>query len=196
MILLRERDRRQGTVGSPRGCDPPEGHDSVHAAPKPERLRAGVARTLLDRQTTRSFPARLDLLPRVAAYLEETCTAAGLVRDDCLRITLLVEELFTNTVRHGHGGDSDAPVSLSVEVGPGEVTLTYEDSAPSRDPFATVPPPDESASVEERAVGGLGLSLIAGIVERLEYSQVGGRNRVHLVVRRPRAAAGPPPTDV
>ncbi|MGH2651536.1 MAG: ATP-binding protein, partial [Actinomycetota bacterium] len=79
----------------------------------------------MDRQTTRSFPARLDLLPSVAAYLEETCTAAGLVRDDCLRLTLLVEELFTNTVQHGHGGDTDAPVSLSVEVGAGEVALTY-----------------------------------------------------------------------
>jgi serine/threonine-protein kinase RsbW len=159
-------------------------------APGPSRLWAGVQRTWLDSQTTRSFPARLDLLPSVTAYLEETCPAAGLVRDDCLRLTLLVEELFTNTVVHGHGGDTDAPVSLSVEVGAREVALTYEDSAPSSDPFAARPRPDESASVEERPVGGLGLSLIAGIVERLEYSHVGGRNRVHLVVRRP-PAVGP-----
>jgi anti-sigma regulatory factor (Ser/Thr protein kinase) len=164
-------------------------------APRPWRVSAGVSRAL-DRQTTRSFPARLDLLPRVAAYLEETCAAAGLVRDDCLRLTLLVEELFTNTVQHGHGGDTDALVSLSVEVGAGEISLVYEDSAPSRDPFATPPRLDESASVEERPVGGLGLSLIAGIVERLEYSHVAGRNRLHLVVRRPDAAgAGPAPAD-
>jgi serine/threonine-protein kinase RsbW len=156
----------------------------------------GTARTLLDRQTTRSFPARLDLLPSVAAYLEKTCTAAGLVRDDCLRLTLLVEELFTNTVLHGHGGDTDALVTLSVEVGTGAIALTYEDSAPSRDPFATRPRLDEGASVEERPVGGLGLPLIAGIVERLEYSYVGGRNRMYLVVRRPSATSAPPaPTD-
>jgi serine/threonine-protein kinase RsbW len=142
----------------------------------------------VDRQTTRCFPARLDSLPSVVAFLEETCRAAGLIHDVCLRLTLLVEELFTNTVLHGHGGDSDALVSLSVEVGAGEIALTYTDSAPLRDPFATLPRPDESASVEERPVGGLGLSLIAGIVERLEYSHVAGRNRVYLVVRRP-----PPP---
>ena len=146
----------------------------------------------MDPQTTRSFPARLELLPNVTAYLEETCTAAGLVRDDCPRLTLLVEELFTHTVVHGHGGDTDAPVSLSVEVGAGEVALTYEDSAPSRDPFATLPRAHESSSVEDRPVGGLGLSLIAGIVERLEYSHVGGRNRLHLVVRRPPAAGASP----
>jgi anti-sigma regulatory factor (Ser/Thr protein kinase) len=137
-------------------------------------------------ETIRSFPARLDAFPRVAAFLEETCAVAGLVRDDCLRLTLLVEELFTNTVVHGHGGDTDAPVNLAVEVGASEIWLTYEDSAPSLDPFATAPRVDESASVEERPVGGLGLSLIAGIVERLEYAHVGGRNRVRLVVRRPR----------
>jgi anti-sigma regulatory factor (Ser/Thr protein kinase) len=139
-------------------------------------------------ETIRSFPARLDAFPRVGAFLEETCGAAGVARDDYLRLTLLVEELFTNTVLHGHGGDSDAPVSLAVDVGAGEITLIYEDSAPRRDPFAGAPRIDESASVEGRPVGGLGLSLITGIVERVEYAHVDGRNRLHLVVKRPRPA--------
>lgn len=143
-------------------------------------------------ETIRSFPARLEALPRVGAFLEETCAAAGVARDDYLRLTLLVEELFTNTVLHGHGGDSEAPVSLSVDVGPGEISLIYEDSAPRRDPFADAPRIDESATVEGRPVGGLGLSLIAGMVDRMEYAHVGGRNRLYLVIKRPRSARPAP----
>ena len=157
-------------------------------------MRSAPLRTVSDLQTTRSFPARLDLLPSLTAYLEEAGTAAGLARDDCLRLTLLVEELFTNTVLHGHGGDTDALVTLAVDFGAGQIALTYEDSAPSRDPFAALPRLDERASVEERAVGGLGLPLIAGIVERLEYSRVGGRNRVYLVIHRPPPTGAQPAT--
>ena len=68
---------------------------------------------------THIFPARRDALPEVEAFLAEMCAGAGLSRQMCLRITLLVEELFTNTVVHGHGADSDAPVQLDCEVRPG-----------------------------------------------------------------------------
>ncbi|HWP77683.1 MAG TPA: ATP-binding protein, partial [Methylomirabilota bacterium] len=65
---------------------------------------------------SQTFPARRDALPRVDAFLGEVCSGAGLGRDTCLRLTLLVEELFTNTVVHGHGGDSEAPVRIECEV--------------------------------------------------------------------------------
>src|SRR5258707_12214131 len=61
---------------------------------------------------SRTFPARRDALPQVDAFLGEVCVAAGLGRETCLRLTLLVEELFTNTVGHGYGADSEAPVRL------------------------------------------------------------------------------------
>ncbi len=70
---------------------------------------------------SRTFPARRDALPQVDAFLGEVCVAAGLGRETCLRLTLLVEELFTNTVVHGHGADSEAPVRLECEVSPGRL---------------------------------------------------------------------------
>ncbi len=92
---------------------------------------------------SRTFPARRDALPQVDAFLGEVCAAAGLGRETCLRLTLLVEELFTNTVVHGHGADSEAPVRLECEVSPGRVALTYEDSGPlgaGDGPAGGVPP--------------------------------------------------------
>lgn len=130
----------------------------------------------------RTFPARRDALPQVEAFLAEVCAAAGLARDGCLRVTLLVEELFTNTVVHGHGGDSDAPVRLHCEVEPGRIALLYEDTGPPHDPFAAVAGPDPAAEVEDRPVGGLGVLLVSAMAHEAEYRRIGDCNRISLVI--------------
>jgi len=130
----------------------------------------------------RTFPARRDALPQVVAFLGDVCAAAGLGRETCLRLTLLVEELFTNTVVHGHGADSEAPVRIECEVSPGRIALTYEDTGPAHDPFARVVAPDADADVENRPVGGLGVHLIRAMAQHVEYQRAGDRNRISLVV--------------
>ena len=130
----------------------------------------------------RTFPARRDALPQVDAFLGEVCAAAGLGRETGLRLTLLVEELFTNTVVHGHGADSEAPVRIECEVAPGRVALTYEDTGPEHNPFARVIAPDADAGVEERLVGGLGVLLVSAMAREVEYRRAGDRNRISLVI--------------
>ena len=130
-------------------------------------------------------PARLGSLPEVSAFIAETCAAAGIAPDLCLRLTLLVEELFVNTVTHGHGHDSDEPVYVAVDVRPGRIALTYEDTAPPYDPSVAVAPPDERAGVEERPVGGLGVLLVSALGKDFEYRRAGGKNHIHLVVITP-----------
>ena len=131
---------------------------------------------------SRTFPARRDALPQVDAFLGEVCAAAGLGRETGLRLTLLVEELFTNTVVHGHGVDSEAPVRIECEVAPGRVALTYEDTGPEHNPFAQVIAPDADAGVEERLVGGLGVLLVSAMAQEVEYRRAGDRNRISLVI--------------
>ena len=127
----------------------------------------------------------MSALPEVAAFIAEMCAAAGFVRGACLKLTLLVEELFTNTIAHGHKQDSEAPVCLSFGVRPGRIALTYEDTAPPYDPFAGVTPPDEATTVEDRVVGGLGVLLVSAMAKDVEYRRVDGKNRVDLVVTAP-----------
>lgn len=137
---------------------------------------------------TQVFPARMDAFPLVAAFLEEVCAVVGLGRTDCLRLTLLAEELFTNTVRHGHGGDSDAPVRVTVDRHPEGFAMVYEDTAPPHDPFAGLTLPDPAASVEDRPVGGLGVLLVAGMASRADYVRADDRNRIVLVLHPSPAA--------
>ena len=121
----------------------------------------------------------------MSAFIAETCAAAGV--EASLRLTLLVEELFTNTIVHGHRGESDAPVDIVLDVGLDRIALTYEDTAPAHDPFAGVEMPDETATVEEWPVGGLGVLLVAAMASEIEYCRADGRNRIRLVVATPPA---------
>ena len=132
----------------------------------------------------RVFPARMDAFPSVRSFVEEVCRAAAFGRDDCAKLVLLIEELFTNTVLHGHGGDSDASVHLALEVAAGQVSLTYEDAARPHNPFASWKPPDAASSVEDRRVGGLGVVLVASMAQRVRYAYTAGRNRICLVMVR------------
>jgi len=135
---------------------------------------------------TRMFPARLRALPEVTAFTAEACADAGLGGDACLRLTLLLEELFTNTVVHGHAGGSDDLVAIAFDVGPGRITLTYEDTAPAHDPFVAMATPDEATTVEDRLVGGLGVLLVASMATDVEYRRVEEKNRIALTIRSAR----------
>ncbi|MBI2525449.1 MAG: ATP-binding protein [Candidatus Rokubacteria bacterium] len=137
------------------------------------------------------FPARMDALPAAVAFVAEICGAAGLGREDTLRLTLLVEELFANTVTHGHGGDSEAPVRLGFAITPGRIALTYEDTAPPHDPRTAACPAEPVGGAEERPVGGLGLRLVQSLASELCYVRDGERNRISLVLPVSGGGRGP-----
>jgi anti-sigma regulatory factor (Ser/Thr protein kinase) len=135
------------------------------------------------REVSEVFAARMDAFPGVAAFIEEAGVAAGFDREDCLRLRLVVEELFTNTVAHGHGQDSDAPIRVACGIRPGEVTLTYEDSAPPYDPLEPGPLPRAAPPAEHRPPGGFGVSLVAALARDLRYTYADGKNRLVLTLR-------------
>jgi serine/threonine-protein kinase RsbW len=123
-----------------------------------------------------TFRARLDEGPTLAAFVETA--VAGLSDRLSMRLRLVVEELFVNTVTHGHGGDSDAPVDITILVGDERVVLTYVDVAPPFDPFADVQVPGAEVTVDERPIGRLGVFLVTRFATRYEYARAGEANRV------------------
>lgn len=128
------------------------------------------------------LPARIDSLTRLAAFVEAAGALAEFTHHDCLRLTLVLEELFTNTVEHGYGGDSEELVEITCDAQRGRVAVTYEDAGPRFDPRAVAPPSDDAPTAGPRAPGRLGLLLVARMAVDLDYAQVEGRNRISLVV--------------
>jgi len=126
------------------------------------------------------FLARRTELRRIGSFVEQFCTETSVPREKCLRLNVVLEELFVNTVTHGHRKDTDAPIWITLEpkaepAGPG-VQVTYEDTAPAFNPLAYRVQTGEMRG----KVGGLGVLLARELAATRDYAYVFGRNRVRL----------------
>jgi anti-sigma regulatory factor (Ser/Thr protein kinase) len=134
----------------------------------------------VDSPATRRFSARQAEFDSIAAFIESAC--ADLKDDERLRIVLLVEELFANSVNHGYGGDSDQPVWLTLGVGKRDCHLVYEDCAPPYNPFESGDASNMPADLADRPVGGLGVVLLMELSSSRSYERRGDRNVIELHV--------------
>jgi anti-sigma regulatory factor (Ser/Thr protein kinase) len=134
----------------------------------------------------RQFEARLTMLPETAQLVEAFCARHAVPPDTALKIVLVVEELFTNSVRHGYGGDCAAPIAIALHAREHDVLVVYEDEAPAHDPLSTVQRARAALArpAKDRQPGGLGVLLVDGICTSARYARERGRNRVWLTVGR------------
>jgi len=136
------------------------------------------------------FRGRLSSFAEVRALAEAFGAAACAGHDAMLRVILVLEELFTNTVTHGYPAGSEGPVWVTLARQVGAIEVTYEDAAPTFNPLTdTSAPPDHPLAFEGQPPGGLGLALVRGLSASAGYARVGDRNRVTLTV----PTGSPPP---
>lgn len=118
-----------------------------------------------------SVRARSAELPSLLEAISAQANELGISADDGVRLQLIAEELFANTIAHGHRGDSDHTVRLFLRRNNDLATLHYEDDAP---PFDISKIGQRIASSEE--IGGLGISLIRGMSKVLRHERQGQLN--------------------
>jgi anti-sigma regulatory factor (Ser/Thr protein kinase) len=128
------------------------------------------------------FASRRESWREARAFIDAFCASAAVARAPCLKANLVIEELFLNTVKHGHGGGSDAPIWIALESCDGRIELTYEDHAAPFNPFAPGPHDMLQALAGSRREGGLGVLLAQGLTARAEYAYLFGRNRIRMTL--------------
>ena len=127
-----------------------------------------------------TLPADNREYPRLREFVDRACQQAGCSPGQRTRVQLVVEELFSNTVKYGRRESAPASVTVTVDFGGlHPMTIRYEDDAPKHDAFGQPESEqDLKASVTGRRVGGLGIVLIRELGRDVSYSWSGGRNRV------------------
>jgi anti-sigma regulatory factor (Ser/Thr protein kinase) len=118
--------------------------------------------------------------PRLREFVDRACQQAHCSPGQRARVQLVIEELFSNTVKYGRRDAAQVSVTVSVEFGREEsMTVRYEDDAPKHDAFDQSGIEDElNLSITKRRVGGLGILLIRELGKDVQYEWSGGRNRV------------------
>lgn len=125
-----------------------------------------------------AFSAQRSELGRVKRFLEQFCAEEGVSRERCLRLNVVLEELFVNTIKHGKRGDGDAPVWVSLGAEGESLSVVYEDAAPPFNPYAWLAKGSPDAG--GLRPGGLGVLLTRELSATRDYAYIFGRNRIRL----------------
>jgi anti-sigma regulatory factor (Ser/Thr protein kinase) len=115
-----------------------------------------------------SFPATMDGLIASLEAIDHTGSTWNLNPGLVSRVRLIVEELFSNTIKYGYGAECDRPVRLHLSTDT-SLTIAYEDDAAPFDPTARAVESDESIMDEDREEGRAGIALVLGLCATAKY---------------------------
>ena len=111
--------------------------------------------------------------------IEQSCAGRNIPRAMVARLRVVVEELYSNTIKHGYGGESQKPVRLLLRSAP-RIELVYEDAAPPFDPTAWRPPAGAGTAPQQGGIGQKGIALVLGLAASARYERLPNGNRVTL----------------
>lgn len=145
-----------------------------------DQRRAMRRGTDMTGQTTMSAAFRRDInaLEDVLALVETFASTAALQDRRRSELAFVVDELFTNCVRHNAAGASEIEIALALR-GPDIVVEVTDRDAAAFDPNSDAPRIDANAPLEQRESSGLGLYLLKKLADRVEYHH---RDRVATVI--------------
>jgi anti-sigma regulatory factor (Ser/Thr protein kinase) len=127
--------------------------------------------------TLRSRIAELSLVP---AWIEQLSVEHGVAPSTQFAMNLCLEEVLSNIIRHGYRNEEDHAINVChVSSQNNSLVLAIEDEAPHFNPLTVNAPPVEETTDASR-VGGLGLRLLRGFAERVEYEATPTGNRLTL----------------
>ncbi|MCY4558926.1 MAG: ATP-binding protein [Chloroflexi bacterium] len=92
---------------------------------------------------------------------------------------LAVDELLTNTISYGYDDDGEHRIELVLRLEGGALVFEIADDGRAFDPLQASTP-DIGASLQDRAIGGLGIYLVRKTMDGVTYRRQDGRNVVTL----------------
>jgi len=96
--------------------------------------------------------------------------------------TLILEELFTNTITHGASDGREVLIQINLNIDEDQLIMTYKDNGI---PFNVLelPNPDLTASIEDREVGGLGVYYVRTLSDSVKYEYTEKNNVIQIKKR-------------
>jgi len=133
----------------------------------------------------RSDPAEFG---RLISFAEGFARRLALPGTECARLLIILEELFTNNVKHGHDfGHPRGRIEVALALDIGQLQIEFRDDGRPFDPLTgTLPDLDQPAAT--RPASGLGLHIVRSLVDEARYSRDGDHN--HLVLTRKIVGSG------
>jgi anti-sigma regulatory factor (Ser/Thr protein kinase) len=127
------------------------------------------------------FPGSTSGIRKAAEAFGEFAAGHGLGEDACWPFRVALDETLSNIVKYAYAGRPAGEIEVEFRISDGELSLAILDDGAPFDPLRA-PRPDLGAALEHRRAGGLGISLLRGLMDSVAYERRGDRNR--LVLKR------------
>lgn len=118
---------------------------------------------------------------RAAAQgLERFSSARGLPAAAVWPVQVALDEVLSNTVRHGYAeSNPERQIEIVFDLRGGVLEVTVVDDAAPFNPLEAAPP-SLDGPLEERSPGGLGIHLVRKLMDEVRYERAHERNRLVL----------------
>jgi sigma-B regulation protein RsbU (phosphoserine phosphatase) len=114
------------------------------------------------------------------AGFDAFCEQIGLAEAIRRKMNLVLDELISNIVFYAYDDGERHEIVLAFELAGGRLTVTIQDDGMPFNPFE-VEPPDTTAGLDERPIGGLGIHLVRQLMDKAIYQRRVDGNVVTLV---------------
>jgi anti-sigma regulatory factor (Ser/Thr protein kinase) len=119
-------------------------------------------------QKNATFPGRLDSLPAIVELAVEAAETACLNARAIYGVQLAMEEACSNIIKHAYQGQGNGDIECTFVIEQHKLTMILRDYGRPFDPDS-IPPPDISARLEERGLGGLGLYFMRQLMDVIHF---------------------------
>ena len=121
---------------------------------------------------TIEFSLKNDLneISRLSSQLKKISVRFVLSKIDSHDINLVLEEWFTNLVRHGYQKSEESEITVRITISDTTCHLTISDEGRYFNP-RQFNLPDLNKNLDERVPGGLGLHLIFKLMDSISYKK-------------------------
>jgi anti-sigma regulatory factor (Ser/Thr protein kinase) len=138
-----------------------------------------------------TLEGRLSEIARVPPWIERVVAPYAVPSTTTFAMELCLEEVLSNIIRHGHGGESSHEIVIRYRTPcDGFFTFVVEDDAPPFNPLLTRDPPSPP-SLGDISVGGQGIHLLKRFADAVEYEPTPTGNRLIVRFSSPRSRTVP-----
>lgn len=119
-------------------------------------------------------------IPLLAGFVDQIADQTGIDMATAMGINLALEEAVTNVMLYAYPKDQKGAVHLKAILKPDSIEFVLWDAGVPFDP-TKAPKADITLSVEERAIGGLGIHLVRNIMDDVSYKHEDGMNILTMI---------------
>ena len=121
------------------------------------------------------LPNDVQEVPKLAAFVDEICEAAGMDMATAMQMNLAIEEAVVNVMEYAYPAGTKGEVRIEAQVHDTYVEFTLSDDGMPFNPTKKGEV-DTTLSAEERSIGGLGIMLVKHYMDSVIYKYVGSQN--------------------